>query len=304
MVIQNAELDDVVLVRSDGIPTYNFSVVVDDIDMKVTHVIRGDDHLANTPRQIHIIHALQQTPPRYAHVPMILGGDGKRLSKRHGAVSVQHYRDMGILPEALLNYLVRLGWSHGDQEIFTREEMIEHFQIDHLNKAHAIFNLDKLLWLNAHYIKNADPESLVAPFQEQLKLLSMDVSKGPSLTAVIRAQQERSQTLAEMAEKSIFFFKDFENIEEKVRSKHLNAEGLAALKVLKQAFEALKDWQASEIHKIVEQTAATLNLKLGQVAQPLRVAVTGGTVSPPIDITLELLGKEKSLDRLNQIVKA
>jgi len=298
--VQNSELDDLVLVRSDGIPTYNFSVVVDDIDMKITHVIRGDDHLANTPRQINIIRALGATPPIYAHVPMILGGDGKRLSKRHGAVSVQYYRDMGILPQALLNYLVRLGWSFGDQEIFSLKEMIDNFDIMHLNKAHAVFNLEKLCWLNQHYIKEAEARDLVLPFKAQLEKFGVDLKEGPSLEDIIIAQKERAKTLLEMAEKSIFFFKEVE-MDEKLKEKHLTTDAKVALAALKEAFSNLSSWEAKLIHESLVNTAERLNLKLGQVAQPLRLAVTGGLVSPPIDVTLVLLGKDKTLERLGAI---
>ncbi len=302
--IDNAELDDLVLIRSDGVPTYNFSVVVDDWDMKVTHVIRGDDHLANTPRQINILRALGATPPKYAHLPMILGSDGKRLSKRHGAVSVQYYRDEGILPEALLNYLVRLGWSHGDQEIFSREEMTQFFDIEHINKAHAAFNVEKLHWLNQHYIKTADPAALIAPLKDVfLRLHNLDIDKcqGPDLIEVIRLQQERSKTLCEMAEKSIFFYKDVDRVDD-IDKKNLTKEALDALKVLQERLSKI-DWKAELIHETLTKTADDLGLKLGKLAQPLRVAVTGGLISPPIDHTLVLIGKDRSLARLDKVLK-
>lgn len=306
VTIQNAELDDLILIRSDRVPTYNFGVVVDDLDMDMTHVIRGDDHLANTPRQINIIKALGGKLPVYTHVPMILGADGKRLSKRHAAVSVQHYQAEGILPEALLNYLVRLGWSHGDQEIFSRAEMISLFDITHLNKAPSAFNPEKLLWLNQHYIKTMDPEVLVAPLSWHLKKLGLDseleLAKGPDIKNVILAQRERAKTLEELAEKSIYFYRDFETIPKEVVEKNLKGEALLGLKVLRENLANLSDWQAEAIHKVVIDTAEILGLKLGKLAQPLRVAVTGNTMSPPIDITLELIGKDRVLARLDRVL--
>jgi len=235
VVFQNEELDDLVILRSDGVPTYNFSVVVDDWDMKITHVIRGDDHLNNTPRQINMLKALGETQPIYAHIPMILGSDGKRLSKRHGAVSVQQYRDEGILPEALLNYLVRLGWSHGDQEIFSREEMIQSFDLTNLNNSAAAFNPEKLLWLNQHYLKTEEPAKLAKHLALQMEDLKIDVTKGPKLEDVLIAQRERAKTLREMAEKSKFFYQDFEIIHPEIKEKNLNKETLPALQKLRKA---------------------------------------------------------------------
>lgn len=305
VMIQNAELDDLILIRTDGIPTYNFGVVIDDLDMKISHVIRGDDHLPNTPRQMNIIKALGTTPPVYAHLAMILGPDGKRLSKRHGAVSVQHYEEEGILPEVLLNYLVRLGWSHGDQEIFSKAEMIQLFDIVSINKAASAMNPEKLLWLNQHYIKTSDPQHLVKPLNAHFKKLNIELkdSSQPPLTQVIVAQQERAKTLKEMAEKSTYFYQDFDEIPAEVREKHLNSEAVAALKVLKDAFKSPHlDWKKEAIHNTLIQVSESLDLKLGKLAQPLRVAVTGNTISPPIDITLELIGREKVLERLERII--
>ncbi len=305
IVIQNAELDDLVLLRTDGVPTYNFGVVVDDLDMKITHVIRGDDHLANTPRQINIIHALKATPPFYAHIPMILGSDGKRLSKRHGAVSVQHYREDGILPEALLNYLVRLGWSHGDQEIFSIDEMIELFDIKQINKAAGAFNPEKLLWLNQHYLKVRDPASLVDEFKWQLNQLGIDnadIAEGPDPVNVIIAQRERAKTLREMAEKSLYFYQDVKEYDKDAFDKNITDESLAAIAELQKKLSKLTNWDQATIHKAIETTVEGLSIKLGKLAQPLRIAVTGGTVSPPIDVTLALIGYERVLERLNRIV--
>jgi len=298
---QSDELDDLIIMRSDQFPTYNFCVVIDDMDMRVTHVIRGADHVNNTPRQINIFHALGVTPPLYAHVPLILGKDGKLLSKRHGATSVLQYRDDGFLPEALLNYLVRLGWSHGDQEIFSSEEMIKFFDIKDVNKAAACFDPEKLLWLNRHYIKTLEPLILVPILQEQLKQLGIDFSSGPNLADIIIALRERAGTMKEMAEMSRVFFVDFSNYDEAAK-KHLTPENIVFLRTMRERLENLNLWSDENLHQIVEDIAKDFNLKLGKVAQPLRVAVTGGTVSPPINVTLRLLGKEKTLLRLDRAI--
>jgi glutamyl-tRNA synthetase len=300
--IQNSELDDLIMIRSDNVPTYNFGVVVDDLDMNISHVIRGDDHLANTPRQINIIKALGGKLPIYVHIPMILGSDGKRLSKRHGAVSVQHYQEQGILPDALLNYLVRLGWSHGDQEIFSREEMVSLFDIDHLNKAPSAFNPEKLLWLNQHYIKTSDPADLVLPLKHHMEKLGLDSQQGPALEELIVAQRERAKTLEELAEKSSFFYREFEEIPADVVEKNLKPEVMPGLKVLREKLAAISEWKAEDIHKAVIDTAESLDLKLGKLAQPLRVAVTGNTMSPSIDITLQLIGKDRVLARIDRVL--
>jgi glutamyl-tRNA synthetase len=300
----NRELDDLIIARTDGTPTYNFTVVVDDWDMAITHVIRGDDHINNTPRQINILNALGASVPLYAHVPMILGADGKRLSKRHGAVSVMQYRDEGYLPEALLNYLVRLGWSHGDQEIFSREEMVKLFDLRNINRAPGAFNPEKLLWLNQHYIKTLDPLYVAEHLAWQMEKLKIDVSQGPALSALVTAQSERCKTLVEIAVKSRFFYQDFENYDAQAAAKNLTAETAPVLALLLEQFKALTDWNKSALHNVVQKVADTLTgSALGKVAQPLRVAVTGGTISPPIDVTLELLGKTKVLARLDKAIK-
>lgn len=294
----NQELDDLIIARSDGTPTYNFTVVVDDWDMAITHVIRGDDHINNTPRQINILKTLGASIPAYAHVPMILGSDGKRLSKRHGAVSVMQYREDGFLPDALLNYLVRLGWSHGDQEIFSREEMIHLFEIHDINKSPAAFNVEKLLWLNQHYLKTMDPALVAKELQWHFTKLGIDIKKGPALTDIIKLYQERAKTLKEMAEKSRFFYEEVKPNEQAV-AKNITPDILPALTELKQNLSQLSAWEKEAIHEVITKTAENLNLKLGKIAQPLRVVLTGDTVSPPIDSTLYLLGREKVLARLN-----
>jgi len=303
IAFQNKELDDLIIARADGTPTYNLTVVVDDWDMGITHVIRGDDHINNTPRQINILKALGAELPYYAHVPMILGSDGKRLSKRHGAVSVMQYRDEGFLPEALLNYLVRLGWSHGDQEVFSLDEMIELFDLKDVNRAASTFNPDKLLWLNQQYLKDGDPEHVARHLSWHMGNIDADPAGEPALAEVVKCQAERSKTLVEMAANSRFFYTEFEAYDEKAAKKNFKGEALTVLKELQAGFEALGDWRAEPIHGAVIATGEKLDLKLGKVAQPLRVAVSGGGVSPPIDITLELLGRERTLARLARAIE-
>ncbi len=298
VTFQNKELDDLIIARSDGTPTYNFCVVVDDADMGVTHVIRGDDHLNNTPRQMNMLLALGKTPPVYAHVPMILGPDGAKLSKRHGAVSVLEYQVQGYLPEALLNYLVRLGWSHGDQEYFTRDEMIAAFDVRDINKAASALNPDKMLWLNQQHLVRTDPKLIVPHLQWQLKQLGIESNDEPLLVGIIEAQRERAKTLKEMAENSRFFFVDQVTLDPKAAEKHLTADAKALLGELHARFAALPAWQAAAIHGVIEELAKEKSLGLGKVAQPLRVAVSGGTVSPPIDATLALLGRDRTLARV------
>ncbi len=303
VVIDNSELDDLIIARADGSPTYNLTVVVDDMEMGIDYVIRGDDHLNNTPRQINILRALGAEPPHYAHVPMILGADGKRLSKRHGAVSVMQYRDQGYLPEALLNYLVRLGWSHGDQEIFSVDEMIEHFDIRQVNKAASTFNPDKLLWLNHHYIMHSDPAHVAHHLSWHMGQRGIDPANGPALSRVVEVLRERCKTLEEMADSSLYFYRDFDAYEEKAARKNLKPASLQGLRALQQALEQLHDWRAEAIHEVIVGTAEKLELKLGKLAQPLRVAITGGSVSPSIDITAELIGKPRVMARLQRAIE-
>ncbi len=303
VVFQNAELDDLIIARSDGTPTYNFCVVVDDKDMGITHVIRGDDHLNNTPRQINMLRALGGTPPAYAHVSMILGPDGAKLSKRHGAVSALQYRDEGYLPEALLNYLARLGWSHGDQEIFSREELIAAFDIAHVNKAAAAFNPEKLLWVNQQHMMRAPLAKLAPVLRAQLARLGIECDDSRLLEGVAAIQRERAKTLKEMAENSRYFFVDELALDEKAARKHLAGEGVAALGKVRERLSALSDWSAQKIHEALTGIAAELGVGLGKVAQPLRVALTGGAVSPPIDATAALIGKARSLARLDRAIE-
>jgi glutamyl-tRNA synthetase len=302
VVFENAELDDLIIARSDGNPTYNFCVVVDDMDMGITHVIRGDDHLNNTPRQMNMLQALGATPPVYAHLPMILGSDGAKLSKRHGAVSVLQYQQEGFLPDALLNYLVRLGWSHGDQEIFSRQEMIAAFDIKDVNKAASAFNPEKLLWLNQQHIMRTPIPELAAVLRAQLALLGVDATDEQLLEGVVVAQRERSRTLKEMAQNSLFFFKDFDAFDEAAARKHLTTDVAPLLQVLADRLAALPEWKAEAIHAVINDVASQHGLGMGKVAQPLRVAVSGGAVSPPIDLTVALLGPERVRSRVGRAV--
>ncbi len=298
VVFQNAELDDLIIARSDGSPTYNFTVVVDDWDMKITHVIRGDDHLNNTPRQINLLLALGAHLPIYAHVPMILGPDGKKLSKRQGAANVLQYRDEGYLPDALLNYLVRLGWSHGDQEIFSRQEMIHYFDIIDLNKSPAAINTEKLNWLNQHYLKTEDPNKIADLLAKEMQNLGIDTKStdSPALTEVVLLQRDRVKTLVEMAEKSRFFY------QQNAEKPPIPEAVLPALKALQVNFAELKDWTDEALHHVLHETAAQFSLKLGKLAQPLRVIVTGTAISPPMNATLRLLGKKEVLVRMERIL--
>lgn len=298
VVFDNAELDDLVILRADGTPTYHFSVVVDDADMAVTHVIRGDDHLNNTPRQINMIEALGFPRPAYAHLPMILGEDGSRLSKRHGAVNVLEYREEGYLPEALLNYLVRLGWSHGDQELFSLEEMIDLFDLKDVNAAASRFNPEKLAWINQQYIIASHAQRLVPELQNQLGRQGLDASCGPALESVIEAYRERAATMAEMAAASWYLFRDFEQPEPPAAKKHLRPVVKAPLSRLKDVLASLPDWHPGHIHAAIQSVASEFGLGFGKLGQPLRVAVTGGGVSPPIDVTVALVGRERALARI------
>src|SRR6202795_4344587 len=273
VVFQNSELYDLIIARSDGTPTYNFCVVVDDMDMQITHVIRGDDHLNNTPRQLNMLLALGQRPPVYAHLPMILGADGAKLSKRHGAVSVLQYRDEGYLPEAVLNYLVRLGWSHGDQEIFSVEEMIRLFDIADVNKSASAFNGEKLAGLNQQHMMRRPAARLVPPLRWHLERDGIDAHDDAQLEQIVIVQRERAKTIKEMAANSLFFFRPPESYDEKAVRKHVNGEIAPLLAAASVELQALADWTAPAIHGLVNELAARNNLPLGKVAQPLRLAV-------------------------------
>jgi glutamyl-tRNA synthetase len=302
VVFDNEELDDLVILRSDGTPTYNFSVVVDDWDMGITHVIRGDDHLNNVPRQMNMLAALNVEPPAYAHLPMILGPDGAKLSKRHGAVDVRDYREQGYLPEALINYLVRLGWSYGDQEIFSLEEMIRLFDIANVNASASAFNPEKLRWLNQQYIIATPAErlgQLLIPFLEKI---GIDPANGPDPAAVAEGFHERAETLVQMAEGSHYCYTDFDEIDAKAAKKHLRPIILEPLANIRARFESLSGWTRDQLGQAIEDCAEAHGINLGKLGQPIRVAITGGPVSPPIDVTLALVGRERALRRLDQAI--
>ena len=301
--VNNQELDDLVILRSDGHPTYNFVVVVDDWDMAITHVIRGDDHINNTPRQLNLFRALSAPEPVYAHLPMILGVDGKRLSKRHGAVSVLEFKEQGILPHALLNYLVRLGWSQGDQEIFSLEEMIANFDLSNVSRGASRFDYDKLYWLNQHYQKHDSKASVAEKLAWYFEKNQVDVSQGPSLEAVVELQAERCKTLHEMYEKSRYFYLENIDYDEDAMKKHWRPVMLAPLTALYQRLVTLESWTRDALQNCINDICAEFDMNMGKIAQPLRVSVTGGTISPPIDITLSLLGQEKVLSRLHQTLQ-
>lgn len=303
IVFDNAELDDLVIMRSDGVPTYNFSVVVDDSEMDITHVVRGDDHLNNTPRQLNIMAALGIDPPEYAHLPMILGSDGSRLSKRHGAVSVLTYKEAGYLPEAVLNYIVRLGWSHGDQEIFDIKELIELFDLEQVNESAAAFDPEKSMWVNEQWLKRESAGRLSEALKPFLQADGVDLSQGPPLDALVEIQRDRSRTLLEMADKSLFVYNEPEEYAPRAAKKHLGNESLLVLQSLGTELGALAEWTIESTQAVVEAVAERLELKMGKVAQPLRVALTGDSASPGIGQTLVLIGRDNALRRIDRAIK-
>ncbi|PKG75805.1 glutamate--tRNA ligase [Shewanella sp. GutCb] len=301
--ISNSMLDDLIIARTEGTPTYNFCVVVDDWDMGITCVVRGEDHINNTPRQINILKALGAPIPEYAHVAMILGDDGAKLSKRHGAVGVMQYRDDGYLPEALLNYLVRLGWSHGDQEVFSIDEMKQLFKLDDINKAASAFNTEKLNWLNQHYIKEMDPEYVASHLEWHMADQNIDTSNGPKLAEVVTALSERAKTLKELASSSRYFFEDFSDFDENAAKKHLRGVAMEPLKLIQSKLLQLEEWSIEAIHQAIEDTASELEVGMGKVGMPLRVAVTGAGMSPAVDLTLFLVGKARCEQRISKAIE-
>ena len=303
VVFQNGELDDLVITRSDGTPTYNFSVVVDDSDMGITHVIRGDDHLNNTPRQLNMLAALGFDAPAYAHLPMILGSDGSKLSKRHGAVDVREYRDRGYLPEALLNYLARLGWSHGDQEIFNIDEMINLFDIADVNLSASAFNPEKLLWLNQQHIIAAPAERLGKNLVPYLQLVGLDPANGPDPADVAEGFRERAETLLHMAASARYCYEDFDNLEPRSAKKQLRPAVLEPLRTARDKLSALPEWTKKSIGDAIEKSAAEYEINMGKLGQPIRIAVTGGPVSPPIDVTLALVGQDRTIARIDRAIE-
>jgi glutamyl-tRNA synthetase len=302
ITVANGELDDLVIMRGDGIPTYNFGVVIDDIDMEISHVIRGDDHVNNTPRQINIYRALGAPLPRFAHVPMILGQDGERLSKRHGAVSVMQYFEEGYLPEALLNYLARLGWSHGDEEKFTRGQLVEWFDLEHISRSPARFDPTKLAWLNQQYLREADDARLAALASPFLEADGCDLQKGPPVAAVAALLKERVNTIEELADAAVYFYRALEPAPE-LKAQHYAAEIKPALADLRQRLAAI-EWQRAKISEVLKAVVADHKLKLPKIAMPLRVMVSGGAQTPSIDATLELIGRDAVLARLDRQLQA
>ena len=301
--VQNSELDDLVLARSDGTPTYHLCVVVDDIDFAITHVIRGNDHLNNTPRQINLFKALKKAIPTYAHIPLIHGKDGKRLSKRHGAVSVNQYRSDGFLARALVNYLVRLGWSHGDQEIFLSSEMVKLFNLSSIQPSPATFDVEKLLWINHQHLKRTFGTEIQNELEEYFHSRGIHPDGKPDLPALFDIQKERTKTFLEMCDASEYFYSSVDNYDKKAAEKHFTCDSIEILQTLKSKLSQIDIWSAENIKAAVKSVASEMNLKFGQVAPPLRLAVTGRVVSPSIDITLELLEADKSLQRIDQAIE-
>jgi glutamyl-tRNA synthetase len=304
-VFDNAELDDLIIMRSDGAPTYNYATVVDEADFKVTHVVRGDDHVTNTPRQIQIALALEFTPPAFAHLPQVLGSDGSPLSKRHGATSVSAYREGGYFPEAMLNYLARLGWSHGDQEIFSKPELVEFFDFDACGKSPGIFNPEKLLWLNFHYMKERPLAQLAREVKPFIAKAGFPIPGDDAwLESMIATLRERAKTLAELADFASFYLKDQIEIDPKAAGKFLKPEILEPMRALADELEAHEgELSEASSQAVFEDVLARFTLKLGQLAQPVRVAITGGTVSPGIYEVIGVLGKRRTVDRLRNAVR-
>ena len=299
ITIANRELDDLVIMRADGVPTYNFGVVVDDLDMAMTHIIRGDDHVNNTPRQINIFRALGATLPAFAHVPMILGDDGERLSKRHGAVSVMQYEEEGFLPPALLNYLARLGWSHGDEELFSMEKFVEWFDLGNISRSPARFDGEKLSWLNQQYLKEASAAELAKWVAPRLQLRECAVEDGDAkLNAIVDLLKPRATTLENLANSAIYFYRDVKPDASLVKE-HLKLEILPVLGELAEKLQVIP-WNKEAINAALKETLAAHQLKLGQIGIPLRVAVSGGTQTPSLDVTLELIGRDSVVERIKR----
>jgi len=298
----NSELDDLVIARADGSPTYNLTVVVDDHDMGIDFVIRGDDHINNTPKQINLYKALGWSLPTFAHVPMILGGDGARLSKRHGAVNILSYRDEGYLPKALLNYIVRLGWSHGNQELFSISEMIDLFDLKDINKAPASFNKDKLVWLNQSYIKTTEINELLNHLQYHLDRQSINTNNGPNIKDVVESLRDRSKTLIEMANSCTMFYQDFDSFDSDLAKNVFQTKSRPILESLYSSLEALDSWRADEIHNVIMKICKNRNIGFAKVGQPFRLALSGNGKSGSIDKSAQLVGKDRTLSRLKMAI--
>ena len=300
--IANSELDDLVIFRPDGYPTYNFAVVVDDIDMRISDVVRGDDHINNTPRQINLYEALGEPVPHFAHLPMILDPEGAKLSKRTGAADVMQYRDAGYLPHALLNYLVRLGWSHGDQEIFSQDEMIRLFELKDVNGKASRLDPAKLGWINQQYLKNDDPAQVAVHLQWHLDRLGYDISNGPDPAQVVVALRDRVQTLAEMAEAAGIWYRPLESYDPDAANAQLVQDKVPALQGLRDGFDALAEWNPETIHAVIKQVGTDLGLGMGKYGPALRVALTGSTQSPDISQTVYLTGRDETIRRIERAI--
>lgn len=300
--IANFELDDLIISRSDGTPTYNLTVVVDDHDMQIDCVIRGDDHINNTPKQINLYEALGWDVPKFAHVPMILGSDGSRLSKRHGALNLLSYRDDGFLPEALLNYLVRLGWSNGDQEIFSIGEMIELFELENINNSPASFNQEKLDWMNQSYIKTTSLSNLIQHLSWHLDRLNINLDNGPSINNLVKFLRERSKSLVDMAQSCVMFYTDFDGFDEAQANKTFKVNSKEVLEDLVDRLSVINDWNAENIHSVIESICEARSIGFGKVGQPFRLALSGDGKSGSIDISAQFVGKERTLSRLKMAI--
>ncbi|TDR19364.1 glutamate--tRNA ligase [Marinicella litoralis] len=303
ITVANAELDDLVIARADGMPTYNFSVVIDDADMGITHVIRGDDHINNTPRQINIYQALGEPVPEFAHVPMILGDDGARLSKRHGAVSVMQYAEDGYLPEAVLNYLVRLGWSNGDQELFSKAEMIELFDLSGVNKAPSAFNTTKLNWINQQYMQKADHLQLVGLLQKRLMTMGLHLPAEINLSAVVDMFKDRAHTINELADLSLFLLQPLSGYDEKAEKKAFKESAIEPLQAVIAKCQAINDWAAADLHQLIADVVAELEVGFGKVGMPVRLALSGQAQGPSNDEIMQVLGQDETIHRLQQALE-
>jgi len=302
IIISNSELDDLIISRSDGSPTYNLTVVVDDHDMEIECVIRGDDHINNTPKQINLYEAMGWSIPKFAHVPMILGSDGSRLSKRHGALNLLSYRDEGLLPHALLNYIVRLGWSHGDQEIFSVDEMIQLFELNSINNSPASFNQEKLEWTNQSHIKTTEVKVLVSNLKWHFDKLNIEIDNGPNINEVVNVLRDRSKSLVDMAQSCVMFYNDFEEFDSIQANKVFTKESKLVLVDLLSNLNDVSSWTAENIHSIIKSICEARDIGFGKVAQPFRLAISGDGKAGSIDINTQLVGKEKTLLRIKMAI--
>lgn len=301
--VENSELDDLVIMRADGTPTYNFAVVIDDLDMKINLVLRGDDHINNTPRQINLYKALGAQVPEFAHVPMILGPDGQRYSKRHGAMGVTGWREQGYVPSAMLNYLARLGWSHGDQEIFSVDELVSLFTLDGINRKASRFDTEKLTWLNHHYLRQEGSTEVIEELTWHLSRLGLGLDDGPDLSALLRVQAERIDRLDELAKQSAPFFEDFKDYDAQAAKKHLRPVAIEPMETLLSELSSMTDWSPDRLQEAVQKTADDLDITFGKIGMPLRVALVGHGQSPAINQTLYLLGKTRAIQRIERAIE-